>query len=475
MLKDVIIMGNRERKMKRDKKIGWKDRDKKEFPNTRSSTKPYSKFRDNDDRPRRSFTTNRDEKPRFNRRDDDDRPRFTSREDKPRFGKRDDYKPRHSFGRDTDSKRSFKSEGFRERSDRSFSRDSDRPRSFNRDFDKPKIFNKERSFGNKNEEREWKGRPRDKYFRDKAIETGEFRKKPARTFESKPFKPFERKFDDRFEKSFDKPAKRFESTKSEKSFKTFEDKKFDKPFEKSFDSSIDKFEPIPLFKDKEKTKFEFNTENKDETFGNIVINKGRLYSISKDNLKWYGEIVKKEKDHYLREWDIRKSKIGAAIKKGFRFNLTDKNVLYLGCSSGTTVSHLSDLTDKEIIGVDIAPIVMREFLLLAEKRDNIIPLIYDAQKLPDAEVLKGQQYNIIFEDIAQRNMIEIFIDNFKKFGNPNSEGWISLKTRSIDSTISAKAVLELSREKLEKSGLKIKKVYDLEPFEKEHYFIVVGF
>jgi fibrillarin-like pre-rRNA processing protein len=122
--------------------------------------------------------------------------------------------------------------------------------------------------------------------------------------------------------------------------------------------------------------------------------------------------------------------------------------LYLGSSSGTTVSHLSDLTDKNIIGVDIAPIVMREFVMLSELRKNVLPLLYDASKLSECNMLIGQKFEIIFEDIAQRNMVETFIDNFKIFAKKDGEGWLSLKTRSIDSTISPREVLDIARKKL---------------------------
>ena len=212
-----------------------------------------------------------------------------------------------------------------------------------------------------------------------------------------------------------------------------------------------------------------------EKHGNMFIKKNKIFTFSKDKFNWYGENVLKDRKGWLREWEPKRSKIAAAVKKGFRFNLREKNILYIGSSTGTTVSHLSDLTTKEIIGVDIAPIVMREFMLLAEMKENVIPLLYDASKLGECDLLKDTKFDLVFEDIAQRDLVESFIENCKLFLKTDGEAWLSLKTRSIDSTKPAKKVLEISKLTIENAGLKIKKIYNLDPFEKEHFFLVVGF
>jgi fibrillarin-like pre-rRNA processing protein len=59
----------------------------------------------------------------------------------------------------------------------------------------------------------------------------------------------------------------------------------------------------------------------------------------------YGEkLVKYEGEEY-RIWDPFRSKLAAALKKGMK-NMPIKigsKVLYLGASTGTTVSHISDI------------------------------------------------------------------------------------------------------------------------------------
>src|SRR5919199_4845942 len=59
----------------------------------------------------------------------------------------------------------------------------------------------------------------------------------------------------------------------------------------------------------------------------------------------YGEKLVRQKGIEYRVWDPYRSKLAGAIKKGLN-NLPIKKsmrVLYLGASTGTTVSHVSDI------------------------------------------------------------------------------------------------------------------------------------
>ena len=68
----------------------------------------------------------------------------------------------------------------------------------------------------------------------------------------------------------------------------------------------------------------------------------------------YGEELIQEKEEY-RIWNPRRSKLAAALLNGLE-NLDiseDAKVLYLGASTGTTVSHISDIvTDGRIYAVE---------------------------------------------------------------------------------------------------------------------------
>ncbi len=206
---------------------------------------------------------------------------------------------------------------------------------------------------------------------------------------------------------------------------------------------------------------------------NLVYVKDRLYTKCSDKLQWYDEVIIKQDNYYLREWSPFSSKISAAIKKGFILpDLQNKDVLYLGSSTGTTVSHLSDLEAKSIIGVDISSFTMLPFLELSKKRDNVFPLLFDAGHLEDCDLLKGQKFDFVFQDIAQKNMVETFIDLIKLFAKPGTHA-IALKTNSIDSTKQPKQVLDISVRKFQEAKIRVEKVLDLNPFEKNHYFIIV--
>ena len=98
--------------------------------------------------------------------------------------------------------------------------------------------------------------------------------------------------------------------------------------------------------------------------------------------------------------------------------------------------------------------------------------MFDAGHLDKCDLLKGLKFDFVFQDVAQKNMVEIFIENIKLFAK-NGLHAIALKTSSIDSTKTPKQVLDLSLIKLNKAKIKVEKIIDLTPFEKNHYFIVV--
>jgi len=94
----------------------------------------------------------------------------------------------------------------------------------------------------------------------------------------------------------------------------------------------------------------------------------------------YKEKLVKKKDVEYRLWDPFRSKLAASIMNGLKtFPITDKsNVLYLGVSTGTTISHISDIVGPRgiIFGVEHSSRVARDFLdRVASHRPNIVPII----------------------------------------------------------------------------------------------------
>ena len=192
--------------------------------------------------------------------------------------------------------------------------------------------------------------------------------------------------------------------------------------------------------------------------------------------KVYGEQLIKEKNVEYRVWDFWRSKPAAAIKNGLKeFPLKKRmKILYLGIASGTTASHFSDIVVKEgiIYGVDIAERVLRELVPHAEKRGNIIPILADARKPEEYENIVLEKVDLLYEDVADPDQIQILIRNAEKFLKPNGFAAIAIKSQSISSTKPPKEVYKECLEELEKHFEILNKV-ELDPYEKAHLFVVM--
>ena len=175
-----------------------------------------------------------------------------------------------------------------------------------------------------------------------------------------------------------------------------------------------------------------------------------------------------------REWDPYGSKLAAAILNGCRniFLRKDDVVLYLGSASGTTVSHVSDIVGMEgfVFAVDIAPRVMRDLIFNCEGRKNIAPILADANHIKEL-VERGSLADVIYQDIAQKNQVDIFLKNIKSFLKKDGYGLIALKARSIDVTKQPKQIFKEVMERLE-IELIIADYRTLEPYQKDHAFFI---
>ena len=176
-----------------------------------------------------------------------------------------------------------------------------------------------------------------------------------------------------------------------------------------------------------------------------------------------------------REWNPRKSKLAAAILKGVSLVgiMPGKSVLYLGCSTGTTCSHVSDILGETgfLFGVDLAPRVMREFVFLSQKRANMAPVMADSNH-PELYDKYLDSADVVFQDISQRNQVEIFVKNCLKFLKKDGTALLAVKARSIDVTKNPKDIYHQVRGQLEKQ-LKVVDYKLLDPYEKDHCIFVV--
>ena len=165
-----------------------------------------------------------------------------------------------------------------------------------------------------------------------------------------------------------------------------------------------------------------------------------------ENLRKRGGLLEIKKGGEWYRWNPFRSKLAAYLLAGgenWPFN-KDSNVLYLGAAEGNTISFLSDICMYgRIIGVDISSVAMAEFLVLVEKKTNVIPFLGDAQ-LPEKYLPHVGKANILYQDIAQSNQIEIFIRNYDFF-KPEC-GFLMLKSRSTPGK--EKEVFRLAKTKL---------------------------
>lgn len=196
--------------------------------------------------------------------------------------------------------------------------------------------------------------------------------------------------------------------------------------------------------------------------------------------KVYGERLVKDGSVEYREWDSHRSKYCAALMNGLKQSIffSGAKVLYLGSAEGTTVSHVSDIvgSDGLVLGVDVSEIAMQKLLKLAEQRENILPILADAQSTKDYEAEVREAFgpngcDALFQDISQRNQADIFVRN-SRFLKLGGFGAIAIKTKSISQAKRKEDVLAEEKKALEKE-FEVLQVVNLEPYEKEHYLVLV--
>lgn len=194
-------------------------------------------------------------------------------------------------------------------------------------------------------------------------------------------------------------------------------------------------------------------------------------------VKVYGEKLVDFKGKEYRIWDPRRSKLAAAILNGMDTLeiYKDSKVLYLGASSGTTPSHISDLVvDGLLYAVEFSPRMMRELLRVCEKRENMVPLLEDATR-PHRYLNLLEKVDLIYCDVAQPQQSELFMENMRLFLKKKGRGIIMIKSRSIDVTQKPQKIFKNEEKKLKTAGFKILEKIKLEPYEKDHLALVVEF
>jgi len=190
----------------------------------------------------------------------------------------------------------------------------------------------------------------------------------------------------------------------------------------------------------------------------------------------YGERLTTVEGVEYRAWDPFRSKLAALLLKGAPGDLLGRpaTVLYLGAAHGTTVSHLSDLwPDATIFAVEKSPTSFARLLALARTRPGLLPILADAQ-LPERYQADVGPVDLLYQDIAQRNQADIFVENAKACLAPRARGVLMLKVRSVTQQRPTAVVVREARSTLTTGRLAVTLETPLIPFSREHVAIAVS-
>ena len=185
----------------------------------------------------------------------------------------------------------------------------------------------------------------------------------------------------------------------------------------------------------------------------------------------YKEKLVKVKDEEFRAWDPFRSKLAAAIMNGLESLpiVRKSKVLYLGVSTGTTASHVSDIVGPSgiVFCVEHASRVARDFLdRVAAHRSNIVPILQDARSPKQYFSVYGT-VDVVYVDIAQPDQTEIAILNCKTYLKKGGYLILVIKTRSIDVIKDPIQVIKSEIRKLSPDFEIIQEI-NLYPYDKDH-------
>ena len=155
-----------------------------------------------------------------------------------------------------------------------------------------------------------------------------------------------------------------------------------------------------------------------------------------------GERRKRDGRVEWRRWDPTKSKVAAAL---LRTSSEPSSILpdpgstclYLGASSGGTVSHIHDFVcgaenhhGGQVVAVEISPRMSRGLISLSESRPGMVPILGDARKSLVVAPFMRSKADWIHQDLSIADQAENFIKMAMTFLIPGGVGLLSLKAAS---------------------------------------------
>ncbi|MFW9867242.1 MAG: fibrillarin-like rRNA/tRNA 2'-O-methyltransferase [Candidatus Thorarchaeota archaeon] len=203
----------------------------------------------------------------------------------------------------------------------------------------------------------------------------------------------------------------------------------------------------------------------------------KLYTINSDpGNRVYGEKLISYRGIEYREWDPYRSKLAALLLGNpiSNFFTEGLNCLYLGASSGTTISHLSDILTKGIIyGVEFAERSIRQLIQNISRRVNIIPILADARDPTNYAKSVFTNIDLIYQDISQPNQAEIAVNNCNYYLKDTGLLILVIKSQSIDSVQKSEVIYEQEKVVLEKSGYSVLESVNIHKYAANHIILIV--
>jgi fibrillarin-like pre-rRNA processing protein len=124
-----------------------------------------------------------------------------------------------------------------------------------------------------------------------------------------------------------------------------------------------------------------------------------------------------------------------------------------------------------VFAVDLSATVMRDLLFLCERRENIIPILESASHVNELSK-RVCMVDVLFQDIAQRDQVGIFLSNVDVFLKDSGYGILAVKARSVDVNARPKAIFAQVKSQLERK-VTIIDYRELDPFQKDHCLFII--
>ena len=151
----------------------------------------------------------------------------------------------------------------------------------------------------------------------------------------------------------------------------------------------------------------------------------------------------------------------------------DLNCLYLGASSGTTISHLSDIVKEGVIfGVEFATRSIRQLVQNTSERANIVPILGDAIFPANYAKAIFTEIDLVYQDVAQPNQAEIAVDNCNYYLKTGGLLILAIKSQSINSLAKIDKIYSQEKKILEKSGYEILESLNIDRFADKHIVFI---